>query len=114
PGRAEIMWLRGYLLTADEKVDEAIALLQGGEQVEPQAEGSEGPAGSQTEASGQGALDLTEVLALKEEGKTADAAMALEELLAARLGEAGFAMAKKKQLNAMEKMKLMMQQKQGQ
>lgn len=108
PGRAEIMWLRGYLLTADEKVDEALALLLSGESVEPQGEGSEEPSGDEK------ALDLTDVLALKEEGKTADAAMALEELLAARLGEAGFTMARKKQLNAMEKMKLMMQQKQGQ
>jgi len=140
PERLEITWLRGYLLVVDEKVDEAIALLQSGEPVEPQGDI---PAKTQIEESGPAAedgsqvtfaapdtstagtpmaevqgtagesLDLSEVLALKDSGKTEEAAKALEELLAGKLGEAGFTM-KKKKMSAMEKMQLMMKENQGQ
>ena len=140
PERLDITWLRGYLLVVDEKVDEAIALLQSGEPVEPQGDI---PAKTQIEESGQVAedgsqatsaapdsstagtpmaevqgtagesLDLSEVLALKDAGKTEEAAKALEELLAGKLGEAGFTM-KKKKMSAMEKMQLMMKENQAQ
>ena len=140
PERLEITWLRGYLLVVDEKVDEAIALLQSGEPVEPQGDI---PAKTQIEESGPAAedgsqvtsaapdtstagtpmaevqgtmgepLDLSEVLTLKDAGKTDEAAKALEELLAGKLGEAGFTM-KKKKMSAMEKMQLMMKENQGQ
>ena len=140
PERLEITWLRGYLLVVDEKVDDAIALLQSGEPVEPQGDI---PAKTQIEESGHAAedgsqvtsaapdtstagtpmaevqgtvgepLDLSEVLALKDAGKTDEAAKALEELLAGKLGEAGFTM-KKKKMSAMEKMQLMMKENQAQ
>ncbi len=131
PERLEITWLRGYLLVVDEKVDDAIALLQSGEPVEPQSgepvePQGDIPAKTQIEESGPAAevkpaeqgttddsLDLSEVLALKDAGKTDEAAKALEELLAGKLGEAGFTM-KKKKMSAMEKMQLMMQKNQGQ
>ncbi len=60
-----------------------------------------------------GPLNLSDVLALRDAGKTAEAGKTLEELLAGKLGEAGFIM-KKKKMSAMEKMKLMLQEKQGQ
>jgi len=145
PQRHEITWLRAYLLTAEEKVDDAIALLLGNESVPPQggeaAEPGEGPAPagqdssqaaspastavSDTATAGTATpaaevtsaveepLDLKEVVALKDAGKQDEAAKALEELLAGKLGEAGFTMKKEKKLSAMEKMKLMMQEKQG-
>ena len=148
PERLEITWLRGYLLVVDEKVDEAIALLQSGEPVEPQSgepvePQGDIPAKTQIEESGQVAedgsqvtsaasdastagtpmaevqgtmgepLDLSEVLVLKDAGKTDEAAKVLEELLAGKLGEAGFTM-KKKKMSAMEKMQLMMKENQGQ
>ncbi|MCJ7501344.1 hypothetical protein MUP29_13965 [bacterium] len=59
-------------------------------------------------------LDLSEVIALNETGKNDEAAKALEELLAGKLGDAGFTMKKKTKMSAMEKMQLMMQEKQGQ
>jgi peroxiredoxin len=149
PERLEITWLRSYLLVVDEKVDDAIALLQSGEPVEPQSgepvePQGDMPAKTQIEEPGPAAeddsqvtsaapdtstagtpmaevqgtasepLDLSEVLALKDAGKTKEAAKALEELLAGKLGEAGFTMKKKKKMSAMEKMQLMMQEKQGQ
>ncbi len=108
PERSEIAWLRGYLFVAEERVDDAIALLQGigSSEPSPPVPGSapEGPEGS---------LDLSETLALRDAGKTDEAGKALEELLAGALGEAGFTM-KKKKMSAMEKMKLMMQKDQGQ
>jgi peroxiredoxin len=56
---------------------------------------------------------LAEVQALQAEGKSAEAASSLDELLSTRLAELGFTMKKKKKMDAMEKMKLMMQKKQG-
>lgn len=142
PKRVETLWLCGYLLMVEEKVDDAIALLQGGEPVEPQGNepvepqvdepGSvlkEAPEVEETapkeaavvkpaspEAGKEplGVLDLSEVLALRDAGKTEEAGKALEELLAGKLEAAGFTMKKKKKMNAMEKMQLMMQEKQGQ
>ena len=129
PERLDITWLRGYLLVVDEKVDEAIALLQSGEPVEPQGDipaktqiededGSQatsaapdsstaGTPMAEVQGTAGESLDLSEVLALKDAGKTEEAAKALEELLAGKLGEAGFTM-KKKNMSAMEKMQLMM------
>jgi peroxiredoxin len=143
PERIEIKWLHAYVLTAEEKVDDAIALLQsdpaksqGGEPVdspsgEPVAATSDSPeaasadsdsapagtsvaeAAETTEEAGDEGLDLSEVIALKDAGKTAEAAKALEELLAGKLGEAGFTKKKKKKMSAMEKMQLMMKEQQG-
>ncbi len=146
PERLETIWLRGYLLVTEEKVDDAMALLQAsepvelqsGEPVEPQSGASVEPQidGSSTAAeepssdnkaaqeesdkidlssqeAGEGSLDLSEVVALRDAGKTAEAGKSLEELLAGKLGEAGFTM-KKKKMSAMEKMQLMLQKKQGQ
>ena len=59
------------------------------------------------------AIKLAEVQALQAEGKTAEAASSLDELLSARLAELGFTMKKKKKMDAMERMKLMLQKKQG-
>ena len=56
----------------------------------------------------------SEVVSLKEAGKTAEAAAALQDLLGKKLEEAGFVMKKKKKMNAMERMKMMMEKKQGQ
>jgi len=156
PERLETTWLRGYLLVAEEKVDDAIALLQSGEPVEPQGgervepqsgepvepqggepvepsversapearDGSQvAPAASTAgtpmaeikpaeQGSADGPLNLSEVLALRDAGKTVEARTALEELLAGKLGDAGFTM-KKKKMSAMEKMQLMLQEKQG-
>ena len=137
PQRLETTWLRAYLLVSEEKVDDAIALLQGGEPVETPGEGPApadqdssqaaspvSSAASDTAAAGtpmlaaEGAgdepLDLSEVIALKDAGKHDEAAKALEELLAGKLGEVGFTMKKKEKMSAMEKMQLMMQEKQGQ
>ena len=149
PERLETTWLRGYLLVAEEKVDDAIALLQSGEPVEPQGgervepqsgepvepsverpapearDGSQvAPAASTAgtpmaevkpaeQGAADGPLNISEVLALRDAGKTAEAGKTLEELLAGKLGEAGFIM-KKKKMSAMEKMKLMMQKQEGQ
>ena len=131
PERREIIWLRGYLLAAQEKVDEAVALLQGVESAgkagvkpgakTPDSPGSESAVDDSSEnlilgpdpEAAQTALDLSEVLALIEAGKTAEAARTLQGLLTERLGDAGFVM-KKKKMSAMEKMKLMMQQNQEQ
>lgn len=130
PERLETTLLRGYLLVTEEKVDDAMALLQSGESVEPQIDGSstaaEEPSSdnkaaqeeadkvdSSSQEAGEGSLDLSEVVALRDAGKTAEAGKALEELLAGKLGEAGFTM-KKKKMSAMEKMQLMLQKKQGQ
>ncbi len=137
PQRLETTWLRAYLLASEEKVDDAIALLLGNEPVETPGEGPApadqdssqaaspvSSAASDTAAAGtpmlaaEGAgdepLDLSEVIALKDAGKHDEAAKALEELLAGKLSEAGFTMKKEKKLSAMEKMQLMMQEKQGQ
>jgi peroxiredoxin len=139
PERVEIHWLRGYLLVAEEKVDDAIALLQSdesaepqsGEPVEPQGDGSGSAAEEASGAekttpevaaatkpapleAGEELLDLTEVLALQDAGKTAEAGKALQDLLAGKLEEAGFTMKKKKKMSAMEKMQLMMKENQGQ
>ena len=137
PQRLETTWLRAYLLASEEKVDDAIALLLGNEPVETpgerpapvdqdssQAASPVSSAASDTTAAGtpmlaaEGAgdepLDLSEVIALKDAGKHDEAAKALEELLAGKLSEAGFTMKKEKKLSAMEKMQLMMQEKQGQ
>ncbi len=108
PERSEIAWLRGYLLVAEERVDDAIALLQGVGSSEPSP-----PVPGAAPEGGEGSLDLSETLALRDAGKTDEAGKALEELLAGALGEAGFTM-KKKKMSAMEKMKLMMQKDQGQ
>ncbi|MDF1536910.1 MAG: redoxin domain-containing protein [bacterium] len=142
PGREETTLLTGYLLVSGEKVDEAIALLQGGEPLVSQAPDPSDPAkpeadispadvepvkssdeGSpvaevgppdETASGGKPArlIDLSEVLALQADGKASEAASALEQLLTARLGELGFTMEKKKKVDAMEKMRLMMQKKQ--
>jgi tetratricopeptide (TPR) repeat protein len=129
PERAEIAWLRGYLLVAEERVDDAIALLQGiglsgpsppvpgaaadsSGAVESAPEPAEAGTGAAQEGA-DGSLDLSETLALRDAGKTDEAGKALEELLAGALGEAGFTM-KKKKMSATEKMKLMMQKDQGQ
>lgn len=131
PERLETTWLRGYLLVAEEKVDDAIALLQGGEPAEPQSgqpvepqsgepaepqndESVEPQSGELVEPQDTEPLDLSEVLALMDAGKTAEAGKMLEELLAGQLAEAGFTMKKKKKMSAMEKMKLMMQKQEGQ
>ena len=137
PQRLETTWLRAYLLASEEKVDDAIALLQGNEPVETPGEGPApadqdssqaalpvSSAASDTatagtpmlaaEGAGDEPLDLSEVIALKDAGKHDEAAKALEELLAGKLSEAGFTMKKKKKMSAMEKMQLMMQEKQGQ
>jgi len=110
PGRAETAWLRAYILASEEKVDDAIALLQSyrmpGEQEIKTGQG--GPGGAENTA-----LDLGQVLELRDGGETARAGEALKEMLAGRLEEAGFPL-KKKQMSAMEKMRLMMQEKQGQ
>jgi tetratricopeptide (TPR) repeat protein len=129
PRRPETAWLRGYLLVAEERVDDAIALLQGigSSEPPPPVPGStpdstgaaESPPGSAEAGTGaaledaDGSLDLSEALALRDAGKTDEAGKALEKLLAGALGEAGFTM-KKKKMSAMEKMKLMMQKDQGQ
>lgn len=131
PERRETMWLRSYLLLVQEKVDDAIILLQGDEPqgaaaAEPDAvapessevrtSAPESAAGKVPEAGQKEAdkpLDLSEVVALSEAGKTEEAAKNLDGLLTERLSEAGFAVKKKKKMNAMERMKLMMQQKQG-
>ncbi|MDF1527142.1 MAG: redoxin domain-containing protein [bacterium] len=47
PQRLEITWLRAWLLTSEEKVDDAIALLLGNEPVEP-------PGGEPEETAGEG------------------------------------------------------------
>jgi len=136
PESTRTIWLQSYLLVSEEKVDEAIALLQGQgkteeETGEPVSE-SPGSAPAMSAAGGEAAapeptaaakrsgedaaeesLDLSEVIALKDAGKAGEAASALEELLSGKLAEAGFTM-KKKTMNAMEKMKLMMQKKQAQ
>jgi peroxiredoxin len=131
PERVEIHWLRGYLLVAEEKVDDAIALLQSDESAEPQGDGSGSAAEEASGAekttpevaaatkpapleAGEELLDLTEVLALQDAGKTAEAGKALQDLLAGKLEEAGFTMKKKKKMSAMEKMQLMMKENQGQ
>ncbi|UCG39395.1 MAG: redoxin domain-containing protein [bacterium] len=111
PGRSETLLLQAFLLLTEEKVDEAIALLQ--------TEGPSGPEGAESAAEppgpavegGQGPVDLAEVLALRDGGKTAEAARALEDLLSARLGEMDFAMKKASKPDAMEKMRLMMEKK---
>jgi peroxiredoxin len=124
PERPETIWLRGYLLVAEEKVDDAIALLLSARLIEPQTEDSgsapdssgvvksaTGAATAGTAVSPEGAdgsLDLSEALALRDAGKKDEARKALEDILAGALGEAGFTM-KKKKMSAMEKMKLMMQ-----
>ncbi len=108
PERSEIAWLRGYLLVAEERVDDAIALLQGIGSSEPSP-----PVPGAAPEGAEGSLDLSETLALRDAGKTDEAGKALEELLAGALGEAGFTM-KKKKMSATEKMKLMMQKDQGQ
>lgn len=129
PGREETTLLTSYVLMSDEKVDEAIAILQSadpaGTAARPEAaeaengqEIPEAETGAEVEAATEAGMDslaekLVKVQALKAEGKTAEAASSLEEVLSARLDELGFTMKKKKKMDAMERMKLMMQKKQG-
>lgn len=134
PDRKETKWLRGYLLAGQEKVDEALALLQSdksaiapGEKLDNKevdaVSGDSDRAGIDTPPAevrqpepgvADDLLDLSEVVALTEAGETAKAAKALEDILGKRLDDAGFTMKKKKKISAMEKMKLMMQKNQGQ
>jgi peroxiredoxin len=132
PRRPETAWLRAFILAAEEKVDDAIALLQGYQMSEEQNEktgpgdadsaqaASAAPAPAPMAGPGGGVngaevavLDLSRILALRDEGETAQAGKALEGLLAGKLEEAGFPL-KKKQMSAMEKMQLMMKENQGQ
>lgn len=112
PDITEIRWLRAYLMTTDEKVDDALALLLGKEFADKTNKADPSGPGTLAEEKTDQTVDLSGVIALKEEGRTADAAAALEQLLAEKLDAAGFTM-KKKKMSAMEKMKLMMQEKQG-
>jgi peroxiredoxin len=137
PDREETILLTSYVLMSEEKVDEAIALLVSDEPaVAATATGTDavpgaasGEAAEEPEATpattvtGAGdepepeteslAVRLAAVQALQAEGKTAEAASSLDELLSARLAELGFTMKKKKKMDAMERMKLMLQKKQG-
>ncbi len=135
PDREETTLLTSYVLMSEEKVDEAIALLVSDEPaVAATATGTDAVPGAAsgeaveepevapaTTETGTGvepeteslAIKLAEVQALQAEGKTAEAASSLDELLSARLAELGFTMKKKKKMDAMERMKLMLQKKQG-
>jgi len=131
-GREEIRLLRAYLLLAEERVDGAFALLQSNNPVEPEGEksGEDQPDGlmrfnkRQTRKPGfsgeknaaganpEGLADLAEVQALLDESRKGEASKKLEEVLSTRLGDLGFALKNEKKLRAIERMKLMMQQKQ--
>ena len=135
PDREETTLLTSYVLMSEEKVDEAIALLVSDEPaVAATATGTDAVPGAAsgeaveepevapaTTETGTGvepeteslAIKLAEVQALQAEGKTAEAASSLDELLSARLAELGFTMKKKKKMDAMERMKLMLQKNQG-
>ncbi len=136
PGcREEVRLLRAFLLLTEEKVDGALALLQtekpaglacgmiGGERPEGSIRPDEQPSGmdavSTVKENGPGAdpeglAGLAEVHALLEEGRKGEASEKLGEILSARLGGLGFTLKKEKKLSAMEKMELLMQQKQEQ
>lgn len=129
PGsRKEIRLLHAYLLLREEKVDEALALLQSDKPVEPEREkhgegqlkdpGAENTAlpgeGSTSEPAMVGISGLEEAAAFLKEGRKEDASIVLDEHLAVRLGDLGLVLRKEKELSTMEKMKLMMQGKQEQ
>jgi len=63
-------------------------------------------------ANPEGLADLAEVQALLDESRKGEASKKLEEVLSTRLGDLGFALKNEKKLRAIERMKLMMQQKQ--
>lgn len=109
PEKYEAKLLAAYVLAGAEKLDEALALVQQapattGEDrpVEEKEPGTEGP---------EGALDLSQVVALRGEGKAAEAREALENALADELGRLGLVLERKKKVDAMEKLRRMMQQK---
>jgi peroxiredoxin len=133
PDREETTLLTSYVLMSEEKVDEAIALLvsdepavaatatgtdavpgaASGEAVEePEVAPATAETGAEPETESL-AVRLAAVQALQAEGKSAEAASSLDELLSARLAELGFTMKKKKKMDAMERMKLMLQKNQG-
>ena len=90
------------------KPEETTAVAEPG--TEPDAEPG---AMAATVAEEPAGLNLSEAQALQAEGKSSEAASSISDLLSARLGELGFTMKKEKKMNAMERMKLMMQKKQG-
>lgn len=109
PEKAEARLLAAYILATQEKVDEALELLQNA--AGPAAENQAAEAGTTAQAGGDQPLDLSQVESLRGEGKTAEAMDALESVLAEELGRLGFALERKKKVDAMERLRLMMQQK---
>ena len=100
PERSESVLLLAHLSISQEKLDEALDILLGRELPEPGTEPAEdsGP-------------DLSDVLALQDEGKDKEAVEKLDGIIKAELAQLGLPLGEKK-VDAMEKMRLMME-KQG-
>lgn len=125
-GREEVLLLRSYLLLSEQRVDEALTLLQSGKvselpdnpeplsaAPEPQTAAQREPDRTLSEAPDEDD-SLADARTLVEGDRMEEASERLEEAITSRLAELGFSMRKKKTLGAMEKMKLMMERKQEQ
>jgi len=124
PQRPETVLLLAHLSVSQEKLDEAIDILLGkvsqgpsdladpADPVEP-AETAESAATEPTtrEPAEDSGPDLSEVLALQDEGKTKEAAEKLDDIIKEELAQLGLPLEEEK-VDPMEKMKLMME-KQG-
>jgi len=115
PSRSAPVLLRAHLLVGSKTPADALTLLEQfyAELGAPQPGDAE--AGAAGEAASPDTLDLAGIKALVDEGKTQEACEALDKILAEKLEGQGFSVLKKKRSGSiMERMKLMMENKEQQ
>jgi peroxiredoxin len=143
PERRETRLMLAHLLLGEQKLDEALDILQDVIPDEPAEESPAPETADETAQTGEAAAPAEEsaaradtssaaeaapaeeavvdapenedspdkAIALKEQGKTEEALKVLDGYIAAELAAMGIKLEKKRQMSAMEKMKLMMQKK---
>lgn len=129
PGRPEALLLLAHLALEQENLDEALEILLGnglpGTETEPEgdepeteqsavdepAESAESVEDEQAQVAGDIGTDLSDVVALRDEGKAGEAMEELGSIVSGKLAELGLLLEEKK-VDPMEKMRRMME-KQG-
>ncbi len=121
PDRPEPVLLLSHIRVGQNRLDDALEMLQGmmAEGQGPAAAGSPEAAESEKAAVGVEAgpaaesagLDLAKTLSLREEGKDQEAAEELDRVIRDELEHLGLALEKAKKMDAMERMRLMMEKK---
>jgi len=126
--RAEARLLSAHLLLEEQKLDEALSLLQSSVtvpkkeasvkdeeapvpeavQVEKAVETKTAEESADADEKTEPGVDLANVIALKEDGKTDEAVKALETYISSQLKTFDIQLVKKSKLSAMEKMQMMM------